>query len=66
MISRYFPFLDWLLHYQRKDLIGDVMAGVIVAIMLVPQGMAYVLLAGLPAQVGLYASILAVQSVKRF
>lgn len=57
-LHSYFPFLSWLLHYQKKDLIGDVMAGAIVAIMLVPQGMAYALLAGLPAQVGLYASIL--------
>jgi SulP family sulfate permease len=57
-LSHYFPFLDWLLHYQRRDLIGDILAGVIVAIMLVPQGMAYALLAGLPPQVGLYASIL--------
>ena len=57
-IKRFFPFLDWLLHYDRADLTGDLMAGVIVAIMLVPQGMAYALLAGLPPQVGLYASIL--------
>lgn len=57
-LSHYIPFLDWLLHYQRRDLIGDLLAGVIVAIMLVPQGMAYALLAGLPPQVGLYASIL--------
>jgi SulP family sulfate permease len=57
-LKRYMPFLDWLLHYQRSDLTGDMMAGVIVAIMLVPQGMAYALLAGLPPQVGLYASIL--------
>lgn len=56
-LSRYLPFLDWLIHYRSHDLVGDVMAGVIVAIMLVPQGMAYALLAGLPAQVGLYASI---------
>jgi SulP family sulfate permease len=43
--------------YQRENLPGDVVAGIIVAIMLVPQGMAYALLAGLPPQVGLYASI---------
>lgn len=54
---RPFAFLDWLLHYRRADLSGDLMAGLIVAIMLVPQGMAYALLAGLPPQVGLYASI---------
>ena len=54
----YLPFLDWLVHYKREHLSGDVIAGVIVAVMLVPQGMAYALLAGLPPQVGLYASIL--------
>ncbi|HSN77652.1 MAG TPA: solute carrier family 26 protein [Anaerolineae bacterium] len=57
-LSRYVPSLLWLRHYQRADLPGDVMAGLIVAIMLVPQGMAYAILAGLPPQVGLYASIL--------
>jgi SulP family sulfate permease len=56
-LSRFLPFLDWLIHYRRADLVGDLMAGIIVAIMLVPQGMAYALLAGLPPQVGLYASI---------
>ena len=55
---RYLPFLDWLPHYRRQDLVGDLMAGVIVAIVLVPQGMAYAMLAGLPPQVGLYASIM--------
>jgi sulfate permease, SulP family len=57
-LRRYVPSLVWLRHYQRADLPGDVMAGLIVAIMLVPQGMAYAILAGLPPQVGLYASIL--------
>ena len=56
-LQRYFPFLDWLVHYRQADLPGDLMAGLIVAIMLVPQGMAYALLAGLPPQIGLYASI---------
>lgn len=56
-IQRYLPFVDWLFHYDRKNLAGDITAGVIVAIMLVPQSMAYALLAGLPPQIGLYASI---------
>ena len=56
-ISRYVPSLNWLRHYQREDLTGDVLAGIIVAIMLVPQAMAYALLAGLPPEIGLYASI---------
>ncbi len=54
---RYFPILSWGRSYTRQDFTSDSIAGVIVAIMLVPQGMAYALLAGLPAQVGLYASI---------
>ena len=56
--SNYIPVLSWGRHYQRDWLTGDLLAGLIVAIMLVPQGMAYALLAGLPPQVGLYASIL--------
>jgi SulP family sulfate permease len=57
-ITDYLPFLDWLVHYRRQDLVGDLLGGVIVAIMLVPQGMAYAMLAGLPPQIGLYASII--------
>ena len=56
-LATYIPALHWLRHYRRADLPGDLVAGVIVAIMLVPQGMAYALLAGLPPQAGLYASI---------
>lgn len=50
----------WLQHYERKHLAGDLIAGLTVAIMLIPQSMAYALLAGLPPIVGLYASILPV------
>lgn len=56
-LKRYLPLLEWLPNYTRQDLGSDGMAGLIVAIMLVPQGMAYALLAGLPAEIGLYASI---------
>src|SRR3954471_3474204 len=49
--------LDWLRHYRRADLAGDVGAGIIVAMMMIPQGMAYALVAGLPPVAGLYASI---------
>lgn len=48
----------WLRTYQADFLTQDVVAGVIVAIMLVPQSMAYAIVAGLPAQYGMYASIL--------
>ena len=50
--------LLWLRHYRRAWLAGDVGAGVVVALMLLPQGMAYALIAGLPPVTGLYASIL--------
>ncbi len=55
-LTRYIPALSWLRSYQRADLSGDLTAGVIVAVMLIPQGMAYAALAGLPPVVGLYAS----------
>lgn len=50
--------LGWIKCYSRQDFSGDIFAGIITAILLVPQGIAYAMLAGLPAQVGLYASIL--------
>ncbi|WP_240482050.1 SulP family inorganic anion transporter [Ruegeria marisrubri] len=57
-IQRFFPILDWGKDYTRANLTGDLTAAVIVTIMLIPQSLAYALLAGLPAEVGLYASIL--------
>ena len=50
--------LLWLRRYRRELLAGDIGAGVIVALMMVPQGMAYAIVAGLPPVTGLYASIL--------
>jgi len=52
------PALDWARGYSRADLTGDGIAAVIVTIMLIPQSLAYAMLAGLPPVVGLYASIL--------
>jgi SulP family sulfate permease len=49
---------DWLRHYKKEHLNGDIIAGVIVAIVLVPQSMAYGMLAGLPPEVALYSSVL--------
>ncbi len=49
---------QWLVHYQRSWLSGDLTAGLIVTVMLIPQSLAYAMLAGLPPQVGLYASVL--------
>ncbi len=54
------PILNWLPHYRREHAVGDLGASVIVALLLIPQGLAYAQLAGLPAISGLYASIVAV------
>lgn len=56
--SRFFPILDWGLHYRREYLAGDLTAGIVVGTVLIPQAMAYALLAGLPPEIGLYASLL--------
>ena len=52
------PILGWGRSYDRSALIGDGIAAVIVTIMLIPQSLAYALLAGVPPELGLYASIL--------
>ncbi|HCJ61772.1 MAG TPA: sodium-independent anion transporter, partial [Alphaproteobacteria bacterium] len=58
MMTRYLPILDWGRRYRADQLGDDLLAALIVTIMLIPQSLAYALLAGLPAEVGLYASIL--------
>lgn len=50
--------LPWRKNYRRSDLPADGLAAIIVSILLIPQSLAYAMLAGLPAQMGLYASIL--------
>lgn len=50
--------LLWLRQYRRALLAGDITAGIVVALMMIPQGMAYALVAGLPPVAGIYASIL--------
>ncbi len=50
--------MHWLKRYRKEMLAGDASAGVIVALMLIPQGMAYAMVAGLPPVTGLYASLL--------
>lgn len=56
-LFKYIPLLATLRDYQKEDFKGDLTAGVTVAIMLIPQGMAYAVLAGMPPVYGLYASI---------
>lgn len=56
-LSRYLPILDWGRTYRRETLISDLMAALIVTIMLIPQSLAYAMLAGMPPETGLYASM---------
>lgn len=56
-LSKYVPILEWGRRYDASALGSDLTAAVIVTIMLIPQSLAYALLAGLPPEAGLYASI---------
>jgi len=57
-ISDFFPATSWLPKYSQADWRGDWPAGLTVGIMLIPQGMAYAMIAGLPVVYGLYAALL--------
>lgn len=57
-VNSLFPATAWLRQYPRQDFPDDLTAGIVTAVLLIPQGMAYAILAGLPAEVGLYTSIL--------
>jgi len=59
-VAEILPILSWAPRYDRTDLRSDLAAGLTVGAMLVPQAMAYALLAGLPAEVGLYAATIPV------
>ena len=56
-IKNIFPIIDWLSNYKKDWLKGDIIAGLTVGVMLIPQGIAYAIIAGLPPIYGLYASI---------
>jgi len=58
MIFKFFPFLLWFKGYKLEVFKLDLMAGITVALVLIPQSMAYAQLAGLPAYYGLYAAFL--------
>lgn len=55
--ARFLPAATWLRGYDRATLTADLFAALIVTLMLIPQSLAYAMLAGLPPQIGLYASI---------
>ncbi len=56
-LARYLPIFDWARGYNSVALTNDLVAAMIVTIMLIPQSLAYATLAGLPPEIGLYASI---------
>lgn len=56
-LKKYIPILGWLPAYRSSWLRNDLMAGVTTAAVVIPQAMAYATLAGLPLEVGLYASL---------
>lgn len=58
MIKRLFPILSWLPNYKKAFLASDLSAGFTVGIMLIPQSMAYAMIAGLPPIYGLYAALM--------
>ncbi len=57
-LLKWLPFLKWAKHYDRATFVADGIAALVITIMLIPQSLAYALLAGLPPQLGLYASLL--------
>jgi len=57
-IKAFVPALDWLANYKKAYFKSDLAAGLTVGVMLIPQGMAYAMIAGLPPIYGLYASTL--------
>lgn len=56
-LKHYFPMLEWSKDYSLQSLKGDLSAGITVGVMLIPQGMAYAMIAGLPPVYGLYAAL---------
>ena len=58
MFQKILPILQWLPNYKKEDFSGDLTAGLTVGIMLIPQGMAYAMIAGLPPVFGLYAALM--------
>lgn len=58
MLKNILPIFQWLPTYKKSYFVGDVTAGLTVGIMLIPQGMAYAMIAGLPPVFGLYASLI--------
>ncbi|MCB2078742.1 MAG: sulfate permease [Novosphingobium sp.] len=65
-LARFLPIFEWGRGYDRTVLVSDLVAAAIVTIMLIPQSLAYAMLAGLPPEIGLYASILPIVAYALF
>ena len=57
-LNHLFPILDWLPNYKKQWFKGDVVAGITTGVMLIPQGIAYAMIAGLPPIYGLYTALI--------
>jgi len=57
MLNKFFPGLNWLQGYHQDNFKSDLFSGLAIAVMLIPQGMGYAVVAGLPPEYGLYACI---------
>ena len=57
-MNKIFPILDWLPNYKTSFLRGDIFAGLTIGIILIPQGIAYAIIAGLPPIYGLYTALI--------
>ncbi len=58
MLKKLLPIISWLPEYKSANFWADLQAGLTVGVMLIPQGMAYAMIAGLPIEFGLYASLI--------
>lgn len=58
MIARFFPIIKDLLTYNQATLFSDLIAGLSIAVIVIPQGLAYAMIAGLPPIYGLYAALI--------
>ena len=57
MLKKILPIISWLPKYKSTNFRSDIQAGLTVGVMLIPQGMAYAMIAGLPVEYGLYAAL---------
>lgn len=57
-LKNHIPILDWLPNYKKSWLKGDIFAGITIGVMLIPQGIAYAIIAGLPPIYGLYTAMI--------